>query len=99
MSGAPIITGLMIFFSATTVAVIAYPLVKLLPSWLERSMQRKVAFHRDAIGALDAAIVQAADSPDQQARLRAQQDYNRAALAALVPGVGHSADPKPHSAP
>ena len=48
MSGEPIINGLMIFFTLTTIAVIAYPIIKLLPSWLERRVYRTAAFHRDA---------------------------------------------------
>lgn len=85
MSASPIITGLMVFFSATTVAVIAYPIIKVLPSWLERSVFRKVGFHRDAIAALDLAISRNGDDPEQRARLTAQADYHRSALAALAP--------------
>lgn len=85
MSASPIISGLMLFFSATTVAVIAYPIVKLLPSWLERSVYRKIAMHRDAIAALDLAISRTSDA-EQRARLQAQADFHRAALANLAPG-------------
>jgi hypothetical protein len=74
----------MIFFSVTTVAVVAYPIVKLLPSWLERSVYRKIAFNRDAIAALDSAAVRTSD-PEHRQRLRAQARYHRAALAALAP--------------
>ena len=80
----PIISGLMLFFTATTVAVIAYPIVKLLPSWLERSVYRKIACHRDAIAALGVAIDRCQDV-DQLARLTAQRDFHRAALARLAP--------------
>lgn len=85
MSGSPIISGLMLFFSVTTVVVMAYPIVKLLPSWLERSIYRKAAFHRDAIAALDLAISRNADHPEHRARLVAQAEGHRAALAALAP--------------
>lgn len=86
MSASPIISGLMLFFSATTVAVIAYPIVKLLPSWLERSVSRKIAMHRDAIAALDLAISRTAADPEHRTRLQAQADYHRDALARLAPG-------------
>ena len=85
MSASPIISGLMIFFTLTTIAVIAYPLVKVLPSWLERSVYRKIAFHRDAIAALDLAASRNADNPEHRARLMANADSHRAALAALAP--------------
>jgi hypothetical protein len=85
MPADPIISGLMLFFSATTVAVIAYPIVKLLPSWLERSVYRKIDHHRDAIAALGLAIARCVDA-DHRLRLVAQQDWHRAALAALAPG-------------
>ncbi len=81
-----IITGLQIFFSVTTVAVVGYPLVKLTPSWLERSLNKKIAFHRAAVDALGVALTRAHNDPDQQARLQAQQDYHTASLTALVPG-------------
>ena len=85
MPASPIISGLMLFFTATTVAVIAYPIVKLLPSWLERSVYRKIAGHRDAIAALGIAIDRCTDT-DHLARLTAQRDFHRAALAKLAPG-------------
>lgn len=84
MPDSPIITGLMFFFSVTTVAVIAYPVVKLLPSWLERSVYRKIAYNRDAIEALDIAAARCAD-PEHRGRLLAQARYHRAALANLAP--------------
>lgn len=93
MSGAPIINGLMIFFSLTTVAVIAYPLVKLLPSWLERRVYRNIAFHRDAVAALGVAIDRAGTDAEQQARLQRQHDYHRAALAALAPDAAMVSPP------
>jgi len=87
MAAATLINGLMIFFSLTTVAVIIYPLIKLTPSWLERRLDRKIGFHRDAIVALDAAIAAGSD-PVQTARLTEQRDFHRAALASLaVPQV------------
>lgn len=84
MPDSPIITGLMVFFSATTVAVIAYPIVKLLPSWLERSVYRKIAYNRDAIAAIDIAAARCTD-PDHRSRLLAQARYHRGALANLAP--------------
>jgi hypothetical protein len=84
----------MLFFSATTVAVIAYPIVKLLPSWLERSVYRKIASHRDAITALDLAISRMSDA-EQRARLQAQADFQRAALANLAPGDAMLTPPQP----
>jgi hypothetical protein len=92
MSASPIISGLMLFFSATTVAVIAYPIVKLLPSYLERSVYRKIAMHRDAIAALDIAIGRTTDA-GQRGRLQAQADFHRDALARLAPGDAMLAPP------
>jgi hypothetical protein len=83
MTAATMINGLMIFFSVTTVAVILYPLVKLTPSWLERRLNTKIKFHGDAIVALEAAIA-ASNDPAQSARLTAQRDFHRAALASLA---------------
>lgn len=86
MSGSLPINGLMVVFSITTVAVFLYPIIKLLPSWLERSLGKKIAFHRDAIVALGTAIERAHNAPEHLARLQAQRDYHRAALTALAPG-------------
>ncbi|KAB7645599.1 hypothetical protein [Polymorphobacter fuscus] len=86
MSGSLIINGLMIFFSLTTVAVVAYPLVKLLPSWLERSIYRKVAYHRDAIAALQVAIDRNQTDIEHRDRLLAQMAFHRRSLADLAPG-------------
>jgi hypothetical protein len=82
----PIITGLMIFFSVTTIGVVLYPLIKLTPSWLERSLNKKINFHRDAVVALANAVERTHNDPVQRARLQAQHDYHRSALTALVPG-------------
>lgn len=86
MSGSPIITGLMVVFSITTVAVFLYPIIKLTPSWLERSLGKKVAFHRDAAVALGVAIERAHNDPEHRGRLQVQRDYHLASLTALVPG-------------
>jgi hypothetical protein len=83
MTAATMINGLMIFFSVTTVGVILYPIFKLTPSWLERRLDRKIAFHRDAIVALEAALTATTD-PAQTARLTEQRDFHRAALASLA---------------
>jgi hypothetical protein len=83
MTAATMINGLMIFFSVTTVAVILYPIIKLTPSWLERRLDRKIAFHRDAIVALEAALIATTDAA-QTARLTEQRDFHRAALASLA---------------
>ena len=95
MSASPVISGLMLFFSATTVAVIAYPIIKLLPSWLERSVYRKIAAHRDAIAALDLAISRTTGDAEQRARLQVQADFHRAALANLAPGDAMLTSPQP----
>ena len=85
MSGSPIISGLMIVFSLTTLVVFLYPIIKLTPSWLERSLNKKIVFHRAAVEALGKAIVGAHNDPAQLARLTAQHDYHRASMQALVP--------------
>jgi len=95
MSASPIISGMMLFFSATTVAVIAYPIIKLLPSWLERSIYRKIAMHRDSIAALDLAISRNDRDPEHRARLQAQADFHRNALARLAPGDAMLTPPQP----
>jgi hypothetical protein len=77
------INGLMIFFSVTTVAVILYPIIKLTPSWLERRLDRKISFHRDALVALESALA-ATNDQAQSARLATQLDFHRAALASLA---------------
>jgi hypothetical protein len=91
----PIITGLMIFFSVTTVVVLLYPIIKLAPSWFERSVSRKAGLHRDSILALDMAIDRAGGDVEHRARLEAQRDYHRSALANLLPGDASLASPTP----
>jgi hypothetical protein len=85
MSGSHIPNGLAVLFSITTIIVFLYPIVKLTPSWLERSMAKKIILHRSAIIALNEAIDTTAD-PEQRARLVDQRDYHQAAINALVPG-------------
>lgn len=85
MSGSPLIDGMMVFFSVTTLVVVLYPVIKLTPSWLQRSLDRKIAFHRDALGALGTAITGAHNDPAHLARLTAQRDYHHAALQTLAP--------------
>jgi hypothetical protein len=85
MSGSPIITGLMIFFSVTTIAVIAWPLYKLAPSWIERNLYRKIAFHRDAAAVLAVAMERAHGDSGRFERLALQHDYHTGALLILVP--------------
>ena len=85
MPGLSSINGLTAFFAVTTAVVFLYPIVKLTPSWLERSLNKKIAVHRAAEVALTAAVVQAHNDPEQAARLTAQRDYHRSALQALVP--------------
>jgi hypothetical protein len=92
MAGSLIITGLMGFFSVTTVAIIAYPIVRLTPSWLEGRLNRQIAFHRQAADALVHAMAQAPLDAAQQARLAAQLEFHRGALMDLVPGA-----PVPHA--
>lgn len=83
MTAATLVNGMMIFFSLTTVAVFLYPLIKLTPSWLERRLNRKIAFHQDALLALDAALAATSD-PVQLARLTGQRDFHRGALNDLA---------------
>lgn len=85
MSGSHIPNGLAVMFSITTLIVFLYPIIKLAPSWLERSMGKKIILHRSAIIALGEAIESTADA-GQRDRLLAQLDYHQAAIDALVPG-------------
>lgn len=80
------ISGLAAFFTVTTIVVVLYPIIKLTPSWLERSLYRKIAFHRDAQAALETALSLAHNDPAQAARLKAQREYHLAALSTLAPG-------------
>lgn len=91
----PIITGLMIFFSVTTAVVVFYPIIKLAPSWFERSVSRRAALHREAIAALGLAIDRAGGDVEHRARLVAQRDYHRGALANLFPDDAVLAAPAP----
>ena len=86
MSGSHIPNGLMIVFSITTLVVFLYPIIKLTPSALERSMARKVVMHRDALAGIGAAMERSHNDAEQFARLKVQHDFHRAALRALVPG-------------
>ena len=85
MSGSPMINGLAVFFTITTVAVFLYPIIKLTPSWLERRVNRQIGFHRGAIAALGSAMAGTDNDHAHRARLAAQHDYHRAALMALAP--------------
>jgi hypothetical protein len=84
MSGSPLITGLTIFFSITTAAVFLYPIIKLTPSWLERRLNGKIAFHRAALEALEAALALPDTDDEQASRLIQQRDFHRAALKSLA---------------
>jgi hypothetical protein len=84
MSGSSIITGLMVFFSLTTVGVVLYPVIKLTPSWLERRLGRKIDMHRASLLSLDAALAVPGQDAVQVARLAAQRDWHRAALQSLA---------------
>jgi hypothetical protein len=86
MSGSHIPHGLMVIFSITTMVVFLYPIIKLTPLWLERSMAKKIIFHRDAMAAIGTAMERSHNDADQFARLQAQHDYHRAALNAVAPG-------------
>ena len=86
MSGSPIITAMTIVFSITTVAVVLFPVIKLLPSRLERRVYRQIAFHRDATAQLAIAIARSHDDRAQHQRLTASYEYHRRALLNLSPG-------------
>ena len=89
----PIITGLMTVFSITTVAVIAFPLYRLAPSWLEGRKSRKVAFHRDAAASLALAMTRTHNDQEMFKRLYTQHEYHLASLKALAPGEAVPAAP------
>jgi hypothetical protein len=86
MSGSPVVNGLMVVLSITTIAVFLYPIVKLAPSWRERALHKKIIFHRQATAALDAAMARTQNDPAEFDRLAAQHARHRAALNALAPG-------------
>ena len=86
MSASPLINGMMIVFSITTVAVFLYPIFKLTPSWLDRRLSRQIAFHRAAAVEIGTAMSRAHNDAEQFDRLAAQHAYHRSALQALVPG-------------
>lgn len=85
MSASPIITGLTILFSISTVTVFLFPIVRLAPSWLERPLNKKIVFHTAAIDALQEALARAHNGSAQHARLTAELEYHRAALLTLAP--------------
>lgn len=85
------ITIMMVFFSITTVAVFLFPIVRLTPSWLDRSLQEKIGFHRAAGEALAVALERAHNDPVQHERLSAQLAWHRQSLALLAPGSAPAA--------
>ncbi|MFZ4687827.1 MAG: hypothetical protein ACOYLS_01185 [Polymorphobacter sp.] len=85
MTSSPYVNGLLLLFSLTTIAVFLYPIIKLTPSWLDRSMQKKIVLHRRAADALGLALAGAHNNPDHHARLTAQREYHLSALRTLVP--------------
>jgi hypothetical protein len=87
MSTSPIISGLMVFFSLTTVGVVIYPFIKILPSRLEKRSYRKIELHEQALTVLASAIAANQGDPEQRARLSANYDYHRAALLTLKPNA------------
>lgn len=95
MSASHIPSFLMVFFSITTAVVFFYPIIKLTPSWLERSMAKTIILHRHSLAALDAALERSDNDAELTARLRAQHDYHQAALQTLVPGEVAPAAPAP----
>ena len=85
MTTASIPTVLTIVFSLLTLGVFLFPIIRLTPHWLERSVGKKVVLHSRAIAALDAAIEDAGNTAEHRARLIEQRDFNVAALARLAP--------------
>ncbi len=85
MSGSPIITGLTVVFSIITLVVVMVPIVKVLPSRLEKRLYRQIAFHRDAAQSLSTAIARSQNDQEQQDRLAAQHEYHRSVLQRLTP--------------
>ncbi len=81
----PTISGLAVFFTVTTVLVLLYPVIRLIPFWFQRQTGGKVRFHRQAIAALTVAIDRSEAGSEQRARLQAQHDWHAAALAILAP--------------
>ena len=94
LSPIPVLT---VFFTVTTIAVFLYPIVRLTPSWLQRSLNKKLVFHRQAYAALTAAVTQAHNDPEHAARLAAQRDYHHSALQALVPNELKSEADRPRT--
>ncbi|KPF74412.1 hypothetical protein IP88_07945 [alpha proteobacterium AAP81b] len=78
-------SGLALFFTCTTVLAFVFPLAKLVPFWLDRRIQRQVAFHRAAAAAIAEAMPRNHNDPAHYARLATQLAYHRGALAALAP--------------
>jgi len=77
-------TYMAIAFTVITFAVIMIPIIKLAPSRLARRMNGRVAFHREAIAALNIAIERTED-PNHRERLTSQLAYQRAAFAQIAP--------------
>lgn len=85
MSGFPVVNIMMLVFSITTAIVLLYPIVRLAPSWLERSVNRRIVFHRAAAEAIGAAMARSHNDPAHLARLTEQHAFHVGALAALAP--------------
>lgn len=84
MAGSAVVTGVTVFFTFTTLAVLAYPLIKLAPSWLEHRLNRKIALHRDALVAVETALAVPGHDEARQAKLIARRDVHLGALRSLA---------------
>jgi hypothetical protein len=82
-----ITNGLTIFFSITTSVVLLYPLIKLVPSWLERRASKKAAFHRAALVAIELAMAHSGQDAAKGDRLTEQREFHRRALRSLSTGT------------
>jgi hypothetical protein len=87
MSNQALINIMAVLFTITTVAVLLYPVFRILPSWLEGSVNRKIKFHSDAVAALATEMARTQHDSAHLARLTEQYEWNRSALAALAPNA------------
>jgi Tfp pilus assembly protein PilN len=72
------------FFTLVTLAAAAAPLL-LLPKWMAGKRTQRIAFLRDAIGAMSTAVDRPQSDPAHRDRLIAQRQRLVAELAALAP--------------
>jgi hypothetical protein len=87
MTTATLINGMMVFFTLVLLAAVVVPLRLLMPPWMERVRDRRIAFHAAAADALATELARPQPDLQHAARLFAQRRHHIAALLSLDPGA------------